>query len=86
MATVEDTEGETCVVAVAFTEFDTVLLVVVGLEAAAKIAVPKQATPPSLYVFAVVPKGHELKQVFPNALLLLPQAAQSLLGAFPATI
>lgn len=28
-------------------------------------AVPKQAIPPSLYVFAVVPRGQELKQVFP---------------------
>lgn len=28
-------------------------------------AVPKQATPPSLYVLVVVPKGHDDKQVFP---------------------
>lgn len=28
-------------------------------------AVPKQAMPPSLYVFGVVPKGQDDKQLFP---------------------
>jgi len=45
---VEDAEGETCDVVVELTELDTVLLVVVLIEAVVKTAVPKQATPPSL--------------------------------------
>jgi len=45
---VEDAEGETCDVVVELTELDTVLLVVVLMEAEVKRAVPKQAIPPSL--------------------------------------
>lgn len=45
-------------------EADEVELVDAAAGAAGR-AVPKQATPPSLYVLAVVPRGHEAKQVFP---------------------
>ena len=55
-------------------------------EAEAETAVPRQATPPSLKVLGVVPRGHELRQLFPQTTLLAPHAAQSLAGAFPAAI